>query len=172
MAGPIAVGKTAVAQQLAADLGAEVVSVRRALVEVLGLSTTASRDTLQREGADLDRRTRGAWLVDYLIERTDRGVAPLVVDSLRTVLQTEPVLLNVANARLFYLAAHLVTRRRRYGIASATDPVKRSVPFDEAMNHPTEQRVVELRSLARLVIDTDDLTIREVADIVGDALTD
>lgn len=171
LAGPIAVGKSAVARQLATDLGGEVVSVRRALIDVLGLSTAADRSTLQREGADLDRRTRGAWLVDYLIERVDQGATPVIVDSLRTVLQTEPILLNVPDARLFYLTAHSSTRRQRYGLASGTDAVKRSVPFDDAMNHPTEQRVVDLRRLAQLVIETDELTIREVANIIGQAVT-
>jgi RNase adaptor protein for sRNA GlmZ degradation len=104
--------------------------------------------------------------VDYLVERLDTDARPLVVDSLRTVRQTEPLLLHVPGACLIYLDAHAATRRQRYGAASESDPVKRSAPFDEAMNHPTEQQVIELRSLADLVIDTDDLAIGDIADAI------
>jgi cytidylate kinase len=171
MAGPIAVGKSTAARRFAEDVGGEVVSVRRALVDVLGLTPAADRATLQREGADLDQRTRGKWLVDYLVERVDTGTGPIVVDSLRTVRQTEPILLYAPRSVLVYLDAHTTTRRLRYAAAAASDPVKRSVPFDDAMNHPTEQRVGDLRALAHLVVDTDDLAADEVANLIGDLLT-
>jgi shikimate kinase len=170
LAGPIAAGKSTVAQRVATEVNGEVVSVRRALVEVLGLTPAADRATLQREGADLDRRTQGKWLVDYLLERIDSGAGAVIVDSLRTVRQTEPILIHVSGAHLVYLDADAATRRQRYGAAAASDAVKRAIPFDDAMNHPTEQRVVDLRSLAELVIETDNLAVDYIADLIKNLL--
>lgn len=164
IAGPIAVGKTSVAREVARAAGGEVVAVRQALVEVLGLASN-DRALLQREGADLDQRTRGRWLVDYLRERMDAGAGRIIVDSLRTIRQTEPILLEMPVARLVYLDASATIRRQRYAQAASSDAVKRSASFDQAMNHPTEQNVSELKALAQLVIDTADIDVPAIADL-------
>jgi hypothetical protein len=161
VAGAIAVGKTATAIELAHVLQARLVLVRQALADVLGISPD-DRAELQRRGADLDQRTAGRWLRDYLDEAAETADTT-VVDSLRTRRQTLPILESRPDSRLLYLDAHEETRRRRYLLAASTDPVKASLPFDAAMRHPTERQVTELRPLAHLVIETDEIRVPDVA---------
>ncbi|WGL52584.1 AAA family ATPase [Nocardioides sp. BP30] len=170
LSGPIAVGKTSVAAALTQAGAARLVTVRSALLEVLGLAS-AGRALMQREGAALDQRTSGRWLLHYLEQRTDLTNDDFVVDSLRTVRQTEPLLGYFADARLVYLTAHEETRRARYAAAAATDPLKRAVPFDAAMQHRTEIEVVALGALAHASIATDDLEVEELANEIIARLT-
>lgn len=160
--GQIAVGKTSAAQGIAARGGARVVLVRRALEEILGGSAW-DRRRLQLEGAALDQRSNGRWLLDYLGEVIEHG-GRVVVDAARTRRQVEPIMQSVSDAQLVFLAASESTRRRRYSRAGETDAVKRSMAFDEAIAHTTEAEAATIRSMAGLVIDTDDLTVEQVVD--------
>lgn len=163
VSGQIAAGKSAVASAYVARIGGEVVRVRQALGEVLGIPWD-DRARLQVEGAELDRRTSGMWLVDYLLERADIGAPPATVDSMRTLRQTLPVLRNL-DCVLVYLDCSTTTRERRFIQAAAEgDAVKRSMTFADAMNHPTESDVLELRRVAHLLIRTDAMTVDDVID--------
>jgi cytidylate kinase len=166
IAGAIGSGKTTVAAALALALGGETVRVRNALADVLGVSNS-DRIVLQESGADLDRRTNGRWLVEYIERRLE--FAPLiVVDSMRTRLQTVPVLESFPSAFLAYLDARPETRRQRFELAKQTDLVKRSLAWTDAMRHPTEAAVAELRPLAHLRIETDGLeSDRVVSEIIA-----
>jgi cytidylate kinase len=160
VSGEIATGKTAVATALARWMPADLVKVREALSRVLGVAAQ-DRQELQRRGADLDRRTSGRWLRDYIEEHHPHATA-VVVDALRTRRQTIPILERFVDSRLVFLEAHEETRRSRYREAAATDPIKASVDFETAMRHPTELEVVHLRAIAQLVVATDDLKVNEV----------
>lgn len=166
LSGQIATGKTAVATALASASGADVLRVREALAHVLGV-VPDDRATLQVRGADLDRRTAGRWLRDYLQEHAG---GKSVIDALRTRLQTEPILEAMPNSRLIFLEASETTRRHRYAQAAALDPVKASTDFDLAMRHPTESEASTLRAMAHVVIDTDDLSVDEIVREVRRAL--
>lgn len=160
ISGAIASGKSTVAVAVADALSGELVRVREALAEVAGVSVV-DRSALQVSGADLDRRTNGRWLVEFL-ERRRESHPTLVVDAIRTRRQVLPILRNFPSAVLVYLDARPETRWHRFELASATDPVKRSLSFAEAMRHRTEVDVFEVRPLANLVIETDGLTVTEV----------
>lgn len=167
ISGQIATGKTAVAAELADRMNWRLLKVRQALGEVLGIEAR-DRQILQRRGADLDRRTNGRWLRDYIQEHFSAAEDAVVVDALRTRLQTLPILEALVDSRLVFLEAHEETRRARYAHAAATDPVKASVDFDSAMHHPTEIEVQTLRPMAHVVIATDGLDVTTVVDeIVG-----
>ena len=158
--GEIASGKSALALGLGGVGSATVVRVRAALQEILG-GTEWDRRRLQVEGADLDRRTNGRWLLEYLgseLERADR----LVVDAARTRRQVEPILEHCVGARLVYLSASEATRRHRFALARAEDSVKRSMSFDDAMAHSTEAEARRLAAMANLVLETDALSVEEV----------
>ena len=161
MAGQIACGKTTLAENLVTRCGYRHVRVREALLEVLG-GVNWDRRRLQVEGADLDRRTDGRWLLDYLVETLEGGER-VVVDSGRTRRQVEPVL-EAMDAVLIYLDASRAVREQRYAAASRTDPVKRGVPFQEAMDHDTEREATTLRAMSHLTIATDGLTADVVAN--------
>jgi RNase adaptor protein for sRNA GlmZ degradation len=164
ISGEIGAGKSSVARLLASELVGEVVSARLALEEVLSLDSP-DRRTLQELGARLDRRTKGRWLYEYLAERSEQGRS-LVVDSLRTKRQTLPILENMPDSRLIYLDAGRGVRTKRFDLSARSDAVKRSMSFDLASKHPTERSVHDLRPLAHIVIETDDLdlptTVREI----------
>lgn len=165
LSGGIGVGKTTIALALSEHLHWQFVSVRHALTEVLALDANR-RTELQRRGAELDRATNGRWLVEYLTERLE--TTRVVVDSVRTVRQTVPILDRVSDSRLVFLDARVATRRKRFEISARTDPVKRSLPFSDAVRHPTEDEVTRLRSLAHVMIESDGMTEAEVvANIVS-----
>lgn len=163
--GEIAAGKTSLATGLS-QLGCTVVRVRDALQSILG-GAGWDRRRLQAEGADLDRRTGGRWLLDHLVEVTEGG-GRWVIDAGRTRRQVEPILEHLPGSRLVFLRAHESVRRERYLLGQADDPVKRSVSFDEAMAHPTEREAPTLAAMAHLVIDTDELEPPAVVRVVRD----
>jgi len=168
LSGGIAVGKTVTAELLAARYGGTHLRVRQALADAAHVDIT-DRLGLQREGASLDVRTDGAWLSDYIEEHhPDDGL--LLVDSIRTRRQGRPLLDRLADAHLVYLQAHAATRRVRYNLGAEQDSLKASVPFDDATAHETELRADEVRDLAELTLDTDDLDVSGVAREIGDAL--
>ena len=68
------------------------------LEQVLG-GPNWDRQRLQKEGAALDERTRGRWLLTYLETHVSAG-GGCVLDSVRTRLQVEPVLESVSASRL------------------------------------------------------------------------
>lgn len=168
LAGGIAAGKTTVAQALVGRFDARLVRVREALSEVTG-QRLDDRSALQRHGADLDRRTAGRWLAEYLADASEDSPR-LVVDSCRTRRQAEAALDRLPDSRLVYLQAHETTRRARYALSAAADPVKAGSTFDASVDHDTERLVGQLRPLSHLVIDTDGLTPREVVDEIAAAL--
>ena len=166
IAGAIASGKSTVARGVADALAGEVVLVPRALAEVTGVSV-GDRVALQLAGAELDRRTNGRWLAEFLEQRGEFYVTS-VVDSVRTRRQAVPILTGFPLAVLVYLDARPETRRHRFDLGRATDPVKRSLSFVEAMRHQTEIEVVELRPMAHLVVETDHLDVSYItAEIVS-----
>lgn len=164
LSGGIAVGKSTVGQLLAAQTGGQLVRVRAALAERAGVDEN-DRRLLQREGAELDRRTAGRWLLDYLLE-SRRDSELVVVDAMRTRRQTLPVLEHAADAHLVHLSAHSSTRRHRYQDAARTDRLKANLPYEMAVAHETERSADEIRDLAELVIETDDLTAQQTVDLI------
>ena len=164
--GQIGSGKTAVANELARLESVQLIRVRNALADILG-GTEWDREKLQREGAALDQRSMGTWLCRYLQEHCE-GHARCVVDSARTRRQVEPVLNEIIGARLVFLAAAEPTRRQRFRWSSAVDPVKRSMPFDAAMQHATEREAATISAMAHLVIESDELELDEVVQTIAD----
>lgn len=164
--GEIAAGKTTLATNIVGACGARIVRVRDAMQEILG-GVGWDRRRLQIEGASLDRRTNGRWLLTYL-EELGESEDRLVVDAARTRRQAEPILESVVGARLVYLTASESVRRVRFAAAQATDPVKYSMPFDEAMSHVTEREVRDLHAMAHLTLDTDEQDATDVSQAVLD----
>lgn len=168
LSGGIAVGKTVTAELLAVQYGGTHLRVRQALADTAHVDIT-DRLALQREGASLDVRTNGTWLADFINEHLpDDGL--VIVDSIRTRRQGRPLLDRLADAHLVYLQAHPATRRIRYNLGAEQDSLKASVPFDAATAHETEVHADEVRDLAELTLDTDDLEVSAVAQAIGYSL--
>lgn len=165
LAGPIAVGKSTVARELAARSGGRIVSARELLLSMT--EATEDRASLQEAGARLDLRTNGRWLLEALIQQTDPTPQTLtVLDSARTVRQTEPVLTELTRSRLVYLEADDESRRARFASSAQQDMIKRRTNFDASNAHKTERDIRKLKRLAHHVIDTSRLSLEEtLADI-------
>lgn len=166
IAGAIGSGKTTIAEMLCECPGAELVRVRQALIDVIG-SPNVDRALLQRRGAELDQRTNGRWLSEYVLEVLGR-TGRVVVDSLRTERQTLPLLATVPSSVLIFLEAHRTIRQARYTESSRHDVVKARTPFELAMLHPTESEVTRLRNHSDLIIETDDLSPSQVVRLIRD----
>jgi cytidylate kinase len=164
LAGQIGVGKTTVASGLAETLNCPVVRVRSALALALGIPSN-DRLGLQKEGAELDRRTNGAWLAQF-VEELDLQNDYVVIDSLRTQKQTTPFLERLGGT-LVYLDAPLEIRKKRFlGASTSGDLVKSSTSFDESMRHPTELGVVDLRRPAELLIDSGEMSVFDTVSAI------
>jgi hypothetical protein len=163
--GEIGSGKSTVAKGIAdAARDCRLVRVRDVLDKILD-GSGQDRHRLQIEGAALDERTGGRWLLEYLDEHCEPS-SRWVVDSARTRRQVEPILESRIGSRLVYLAASESSRRHRFAIGSLTDPVKRSMPLDLAMRHTTESEARTISQMAHLVVETDDLDVDGVVDAV------
>lgn len=167
LAGQIGSGKSTVAEYLADNFGCQLIRVRELLAELIG-GAEIGRSELQLRGHQLDRQSRGRWLLESISARTDCG-GRWVLDAGRTRLQVEPILKSLPST-LVYLDASLTTRRIRYSRGQGNDPVKRLTSFDEAMDHPTETEACTLKAMAMLVIETDGLDAPVVADTVAQAM--
>lgn len=169
LAGPIAVGKSSVARALAQGTNTRLVSARELLITIAGANL--DRSSLQRTGRTLDQRTNGRWLLEALVQAVEESAdGDVLVDSARTVRQTEPVLESLTQARLIYLHADLAVRRERFEASARQDPVKRYADFIESNADATEQRIPELRSLAHQVIDTSGMTLATTAQLIADEI--
>lgn len=165
IAGQIGAGKTVAAGGVAAVALASPVRVRDALEAVLGGDDEWDRRRLQVEGAALDRRTNGRWLVDFLVEHGEAHQR-VVVDAVRTRRQVEPILTELTDCKLVYLSCVESVRRTRYALGQVHDPIKRGVAFDAAMSHETESEAATLRAMAHEVVETSDLVVDEVVAIL------
>jgi len=162
LAGPIAAGKTTVASSLAGRTGVQVLRVREELAARLGVNTR-DRSTMQAAGRAPDTETQGRWLADSIAARNP-GAAGVIVDSLRTPLQARPILERFDGSVLIYLDADERTRRSRYQLGAVADPMKASADFSAALAHETETLVRSLEPLARLSVDTSNLSVDQVVD--------
>lgn len=170
LSGLIGAGKTTVALMIAKkQIDANLLNVRRTLFDLLD-NEGADRATLQAEGARLDSRTNGRWLLMSIAERLEADEQALVVDSCRTRRQTEPILEEVPESRLVFLEASPATRRQRFASSRRSDPLKQSMSFDRSMTHRTERDVLDLRAMSDLVVPTDGLSASEVVQLIADEL--
>jgi hypothetical protein len=170
LGGAISAGKTTVAERLERPpFCATRLSARECLQRRLGMPN-ASRAELQSAGQEIEERTGGTWLADYLSEA---AVTPgrYVVDAVRTVGQAQAILESFPYSRLVFLGAPEAVRVARHNDPATTDPLKQSSDLRGAFDHPIERRVSELIPLAARVIDTSligvEETVAEVAAIAG-----
>lgn len=156
LAGPVCAGKTTLANTLAKRFDAQVLAAREVIMKAS--SGGGDRRALQRAGRALEQRTQGRWLAEAA---ADLGAENLVVDAARTPDQARALLETARKAVLVYLAASEETCRRRY--AERVDPADLGVDFDRMVAGELPLQP-ELRALADLVIDTDRVSVEEVAD--------
>jgi adenylosuccinate synthase len=169
LSGPIAVGKTAVRDELVANHRFDYVRSGRYLTEMANKrSLTVGRTSLQDLGDQLDEETDFHWLLDDVIvpalnEKFD--VDRWIVDAVRKPEQVrhirqmagDPVVLHI------HLTAPEPVLERRYETRRAMQPQNLdSIPYHVAVKHPNETISRGLYQIADEVYDTELIGPREI----------
>jgi hypothetical protein len=169
LSGPIAVGKTAVRDELVANHGFDYVRSGRYLTEMANKqSLVVGRTSLQDLGDQLDEETDFRWLLDDVIVPaiTDKvNVDRWIVDAVRKPEQVRhirqmsggPVVLHI------HLTAPEAVLESRYEARRALQPQNMdSIPYHVAIEHPNETISRGLYEIADESYDTESIGPREI----------
>jgi len=170
LSGPIAVGKTAVRDELVANHRFDYVRTGRYLAEMAHKkSLTVSRTTLQDLGDKLDEATDFRWLLDDVIApalNEKANVERWIVDAVRKPEQVRhirqmaggPVVLHI------HLTAPEAELERRYEARRALQPQNLdSISYLVAVKHPNETISRGLYQIADEVYDTASIGPQKIA---------
>jgi len=170
LSGPVASGKTTLADILASRFGCEVFKTRELIATTL--STRSERLSLQRAGDKLDRTTGGRWVAEAVARAASRlsENAIVIVDSARIKGQIDAIR-DAFGARVVHvhLTASITELEDRYG--SRSGPLRELRSYEQVRRNRTERAIGSLADHADLVINAerstqDDVFIR-VASRLG-----
>jgi adenylosuccinate synthase len=172
VSGPVAGGKSMLARALAVRFDGVRMSTRELLMPQLTAEDKATRQALQRAGADLDGETGGQWVVDRLSRRIyDAPERLIIVDAVRTSGQIEGLRRAFGReVRHVHVTASREVCAGRYERRRSRPDVQEAASCDEVVGDSTEARVYELASMADIAVDTerdgpDDVVIRVAAQL-------
>ena len=150
LSGPVGSGKTTLAMGLS-QLGFEMLKTRNILVKN---AKTATRESLQKAGDALDRKTNGGWVLDALHEliRSESVKSMFVVDSIRIKEQVDAVRQAYGNVIHVHLTAPAGTLSDRY--AKRGKSKHESESYSKVRANRTEANIESLTATADIVIDT------------------
>ena len=163
LTGPVASGKSTLAERLERRFGAQRLSTRTLLLARLDDGAPRDRRALQDFGDRLDAETGGAWLADAVWEVAGElsDEAVIVVDSPRLLVQID------ALRRMFprrvvhvHLSAPEPVLAHRY--ATRPSEVEELASYEAVRANATEASVGELSEQADIVIDTARATEEDV----------
>jgi adenylosuccinate synthase len=154
LSGPIACGKSSLAEQLVGRFGFLLVKTHE-LIRTASPGVPAERASLQKAGEALDKQTKGQWVADALVRRLARESesAPVVVDSVR--IKEQIAALRRAYGRSVvhvHLTAPIEDLRGRYKDRAGS--IAELPSYEDVLKDPTEAQVDSLREFADVVIDT------------------
>jgi adenylosuccinate synthase len=161
LSGPVASGKTTLAQKLVDRYGHHLFKTRELITSLTG--SEVARGQLQQAGERLDRRTNGRWVASALereVSRLDED-ATVIVDAVRIKLQVEAIR-DAFGQRVVHvhLTAPVETLAKRYSARSGA--VQELKTYDSVRSNPTESHVEQLKDAADVVIDTQQNTPEDV----------
>jgi adenylosuccinate synthase len=157
LSGPVAAGKSELANHLQERYGAQVLHTADLLREHLG-ARVADRAALQRAGDRLDRKTGGRWVIDALVRRCDAldESAIVVVDSVRIKTQVDAIREAFGRRVVhLHLTASDKTVADRYEKRNADGRTGELASYEQLRKNRTERQVNRLAVDADIVIDTD-----------------
>jgi len=167
LSGPTCAGKTSLAGRLAGEMRGRMVQALRVIADE-SYGQVLTRTESQAAGAELERTTRGRWLVDAVADALAGG-APVVLDSARTRAQLEGLQqLRPGRVLHVHLTADSTTRAKRFEARRAERETDKGSRFDDLAKDPIEREADELRLMADVVIDT---TGAPIEDVLQRALT-
>jgi len=164
LSGPVAAGKTTLADSLEKRFGFARVKTRELIRTMLG--TEPEREALQKAGEELDVKTDGTWVARALAQRlleieSDDDGRRILIDSVRLVTQIEAIRdafgRNVVHV---HVTAPTETLAERY--ASRQAAIQELSSYDRVTADPTEANVELLAPIADIVIDSSRATPEDV----------
>lgn len=168
LSGPVAVGKTSVANSLTSHLGFERVRSGTFLQnKAKELGSQADRASLQALGDKLDDETDYRWIVDDVAAvaiRNNISQNSWLIDAVRKDKQVEHFRSTFGNVVLhIHLIADECSLKDRYEkrLASGGE-YDGKIQYEEAILHPNEQASRSLKSCADLVVDVEGKSIEQV----------
>jgi adenylosuccinate synthase len=175
VSGPVAGGKSALARGLERRFDGLRLSTRSALMSRLAPNQSATRETLQRIGAEWDAETGGSWVADRLgrdIWRArERGNELVMIDAARIAGQVEGLRSAFGReVRHVHVTASRETCAERYAGRQSVQEFEEAADYATVLEDPTERAVDDLAPLADIVIDTDrdgedDVLVRVAAQL-------
>jgi adenylosuccinate synthase len=164
LTGPVASGKSTLAQKLVKRFGFECVKTRR-LISDRFPSLEKSREALQRSGEELDAETKGAWL-SHDVDKIARGSAwpddaRIVIDAVRIKEQIKP-LRQWAHVFHVHLTAPDEVLERRYNHRISRGEIRELESYTQVRTNRTEAGIESLQSDADIVIDSQQCTDEDV----------
>ena len=172
VSGPVASGKSSLAEALVTRFEGVRFSTREILLSELGANGEATRQKLQRIGAQLDESTDGRWVADRLATAIYTASARLVViDAARTASQVDGLRHAFGRqVRHVHVTASDETCRERFRHRKADSAVTETGTFTHAKSDPTESRVDGLATMADIALNTDqsgpdDVVVRVAAQL-------
>lgn len=153
LSGHISSGKSTLANGLAQRYRMSIFKTRDVLFRrVKGRSQ--NRKNLQLEGDKLDKKTKGAWIVDELLRwlPTNSSDLAIIVDSIRTSDQAASLRAAFGSKVVHvHLTAPLEELEKRFASRPGTEG---SQGYLDALQNATESHVDSLADIADVVIDT------------------
>jgi len=156
-------GKTTLAENLVDRFGVTLFKTRQFLKK-RGAHIASERSALQEFGEKLDKRTKGTWVCEALLE----AVSPLkedivvVLDAVRMIGQVNAIR-EAYGQRVFHvhLTASIEELRARYA-RRQSDEIKELSSYDAVQANRTERNVPRLAAIADVVVETDRCTVQDV----------
>lgn len=170
LSGPIAVGKTSVAELLVVQHGFERIRsgiFLQSKAQELGLPQ--DRTILQELGDKLDNQTDYKWIVDEIAipavqnKPTQRR---WLIDSVRKTRQVENFRSAFSGSVVhIHLVADESTLKQRYitRVAAGEDYLG-NIPYEKAIEHPNEIASREMQNFADLVVNIESKSLQKVVD--------
>lgn len=176
LSGPVAVGKSAVADCLISDHGFARLSsgdYLRKAATIRGISAT--RGLLQQLGDDLDRKTDFLWVVDSVAAPTISAApetACWLFDAVRKPRQIEHFRSRFERVLHIHLRApeYILVERyvaRLLGMRPDLDRSQAAKEYAQAVAHPNEIESRSLEALADRVFDTFGSTAKNIASEIA-----
>lgn len=163
LSGPVGVGKTSFGKKLIEVYGATRISTRQWMQA--NRQIPDDRHALQLAGDELDRETGGAWVADAVaeVEAEAADDAVLLLDSARIAGQITAIRSRWGE-RVFHVHLHANDKELERRYLARQLELKEFSTYEKVRENATESSVGELRHIADLVLDTDGVNPRTLAD--------
>ena len=164
LSGPISSGKSTLAKGLAERYGMTIFKTNEIIKKRVRKDLAQDRKVLQTEGERLDKKTRGRWVLEELIEwsnHLDPG-SDAVIDSLRIKEQIQAIR-EAYGAKVIHvhLTAPLDELEQRFNKRRQQGREK-DFQYSEVKADPTEKQVEDLADIADVVVNTKRCTDQDV----------